>query len=98
MTDYNTFLSPSTTMPSPVTPPNRHLTLPCNPTSPSNASFFYRITVGNNVSDDTLKACADLFSSNYGIWGDKASKISTFTKAGQQLIYILGHCSAESFI
>ncbi|KAG1732317.1 hypothetical protein EDB19DRAFT_1912157 [Suillus lakei] len=72
-------------MPSPVTPPNRHLTLPCNPTSPSNASFFYRITVGNNVSDDTLKACADLFSSNYGIWGDKASKISTFTKAGQKV-------------
>ncbi|KAG1746511.1 hypothetical protein EDB19DRAFT_1894246 [Suillus lakei] len=45
-------------MPSPVTPPNRHLTL----------------HFGNNVSDDTLKACADLFSSNYGIWGDKATQ------------------------
>jgi hypothetical protein len=58
-------------------------TLPSNPTSPSNASFVYRITVGNKVSDDTLKACAELFSSNYGIWGDEASKVSSFTKAGQ---------------
>ncbi|KAG1778111.1 hypothetical protein EV702DRAFT_1179095 [Suillus placidus] len=68
-------------MSSPVTPPNRHLTLPSNPTSPSNASFFYRITVGSKVSDDTLNLCAELFSSNYGIWGDEASKVSHFTKA-----------------
>ncbi|KAG1792604.1 uncharacterized protein HD556DRAFT_1239177 [Suillus plorans] len=72
-------------MSSPVTPPNRRLTLPSNPTSPSNASFSYRITVGNKVSEDTLKACAELFSSNYGIWGDEASKISSFTKAGQKV-------------
>ncbi|KAG2747358.1 hypothetical protein P692DRAFT_20935657 [Suillus brevipes Sb2] len=72
-------------MSSPVTPPNRHLTLPSHPTSPSSASFFYRITVGSKVSDDTLNSCAELFSSNYGIWGEEASKISRFTKAGQQV-------------
>ncbi|KAG1885931.1 uncharacterized protein F5891DRAFT_968999 [Suillus fuscotomentosus] len=63
----------------PVTPPTRGLVLP-SPTSPSKASFSYKMTVGSEVSDDTLKLCADLFSSNYGIWGDQAATISKFTK------------------
>ncbi|KAG2119703.1 uncharacterized protein F5147DRAFT_647600 [Suillus discolor] len=43
------------------------------------------ITVGNKVSDDTLKSCANLFSSSYSIWGDQASTISKFTKARQKV-------------
>lgn len=68
----------------PVTPPTRGLVLPC-PTSPSKASFSYKMTLGSEVSDDTLKLCANLFSSNYGIWGDQAAIISKFTVAGQWL-------------
>ncbi|KAG1882072.1 hypothetical protein F4604DRAFT_1577611 [Suillus subluteus] len=67
----------------PVTPPTRGLVLPC-PTSPSKASFSYKMTLGSEVSDDTLKLCANLFSSNYGIWGDQAATISKFTVAGQE--------------
>ncbi|KAG1799575.1 uncharacterized protein BJ212DRAFT_1488293 [Suillus subaureus] len=68
----------------PVTPPTRGLVLPC-PTSPSKASFSYKMTVGNEVSDDTLKLCTNLFSSNYGIWGDQAATISKFTVAWKQV-------------
>ncbi|KAG1789109.1 hypothetical protein EV424DRAFT_1624709 [Suillus variegatus] len=67
-----------------VTPPTRGLVLPC-PTSPSKASFSYKMTLGSEVSDDTLKLCANLFSSNYGIWGDQAAIISKFTVAGKNV-------------
>ncbi|KAG1814629.1 uncharacterized protein BJ212DRAFT_1274027 [Suillus subaureus] len=68
----------------PVTPPTRGLVLPC-PASPSKASFSYKMTVGSEVSDNTLKLCANLFSSNYGIWGNQAATISKFTVAGKQV-------------
>lgn len=67
------------TMPSPT----NQLALPNGPTSPSHACLSYKIIVGNEISDDTLKSCADLFSSNYGIWGEQASMISKYTIAGQ---------------
>ncbi|KAG1847646.1 hypothetical protein DFJ58DRAFT_663154 [Suillus subalutaceus] len=68
----------------PVTPPTRGLVLPC-PTSPSKASFSYKMTLGSKVSDNTLKLCANMFSSNYGIWGNQAATISKFTVAGKQV-------------
>ncbi|KAG2141220.1 hypothetical protein DEU56DRAFT_734303 [Suillus clintonianus] len=72
-------------MPSPATPPCAHLALPNCPTSPSKASFSYRIMVGNEISDNTLKACTELFSSNYGIWGEQAAMISKHTVAGKNI-------------
>ncbi|KAG2032821.1 hypothetical protein BDR03DRAFT_873303 [Suillus americanus] len=39
------------------------------------------MTVGSEVSNNTLKLCANLFSSNYGIWGDQTATISKFTVA-----------------
>ncbi|KAG2048769.1 hypothetical protein BDR06DRAFT_1071019 [Suillus hirtellus] len=69
----------------PVTPPTSHLALLNCPTSPSNASISYKIRVGSEISEDTLKSCADLFSSHYGIWGEQASTISKYTIAAQCL-------------
>ncbi|KAG2147806.1 uncharacterized protein EDB93DRAFT_1240545 [Suillus bovinus] len=40
----------------------------------------------SKVSEDTLKSCADLFSSDYGIWGDQASTISKYTLAENTLL------------
>ncbi|KAG1900713.1 uncharacterized protein F5891DRAFT_1031492 [Suillus fuscotomentosus] len=71
----------------PVTPPTSHLALLNCPTSPSNASISYKLRVGSEISEDTLKSCADLFSSHYGIWGDQASTISKYTIAGQILFW-----------
>lgn len=69
----------------PVTPPTSHLALLNCPTSASNASISYKIRVSSEISEDTLKLCADLFSSHYSIWGDQASTISKYTiVAGQQ--------------
>ena len=68
------------TVMAPVTPPCTSIILP---TSPSRASYLYSVTIGTDIADDLLKSCADLFSSNYGIWGAKASIISKYTKAGQ---------------
>ncbi|KIK47488.1 hypothetical protein CY34DRAFT_8883 [Suillus luteus UH-Slu-Lm8-n1] len=65
--------------------PTNQLALPNCPTSPSHACLSYKITVGNEISDDTLKLCADLFSSNYGIWGEQASMISKYTIAGKSV-------------
>ncbi|KAG1868786.1 hypothetical protein C8R48DRAFT_771555 [Suillus tomentosus] len=69
----------------PVTPPTSHLALLNCPTSPSNTSISYKIRVGSEISEDTLKSCADLFSSHYGIWGDQASTISKYTIAGKNV-------------
>jgi len=51
------------TMLLPVTPPTTRVVLPSCPISPSKASSSFRITMGNEISDDTLTACANLFSS-----------------------------------
>jgi hypothetical protein len=52
-----------------VTPPSRPpLTLPFSPTS---NLLIYDTIEGPHISDITLKQCADLFSNNYGIWGQR---------------------------
>ncbi|KAG2140439.1 hypothetical protein BD769DRAFT_1350019 [Suillus cothurnatus] len=72
-------------MPLPVTPPTTHVVLPSCPISPSKASSSFRITMGNEISDDTLTACTNLFSSNYGVWGQQASTISKHTIPGKHV-------------
>ena len=37
---------------------------------------------GTEISDDLLKSCAQLFSNNYGKWGEKVITISPYTKPG----------------
>ncbi|KAG1775130.1 hypothetical protein EV702DRAFT_1120677 [Suillus placidus] len=46
-------------------------------------SFTYNVLSGTAISDDLMKSCAQLFSTNYDIWGEKASSISKHTKPGQ---------------
>jgi len=46
-------------------------------------NFSFNAMVGTEIGDDLLKSCAELFSTNYGIWGEKASTVSWFTKPGQ---------------
>ncbi|KAG1746958.1 hypothetical protein EDB19DRAFT_1848448 [Suillus lakei] len=53
------------------------------PTSPSKTSFTYTAMSGTAISDELMRLCAQLFSTNYGIWGEKASSISKYTKSGQ---------------
>ncbi|KAG1777586.1 hypothetical protein EV702DRAFT_1197205 [Suillus placidus] len=69
----------------PITPPTNHLTLPSCPTSPGKVTFSYKISVGNEISDNILNACAKLFSSNYGFWGKQASTISKYTIPGKNV-------------
>ncbi|KAG1731980.1 uncharacterized protein EDB91DRAFT_1152670 [Suillus paluster] len=60
------------------------VTLPL-PTSPSETSFTYNAMLGTAISDDLIKSRAQLFSTNYGIWGEKAISISKYTKPGQSV-------------
>jgi hypothetical protein len=71
----------SVTIMTPVTPLRQATALP---TSPSRTSFCYNAMFGTDTSDDLLKLCAELFSTNYGTWGPNASTVSKFTKHGQQ--------------
>jgi hypothetical protein len=56
------------------------------PISSTSTSFCFSALGGTEVGDDLLKNCAELFSSNYGIWGEKALTVSKFTKPGSCLI------------
>ena len=50
-----------------VTPPSKpSLVLPSSPTS---TSLIYQAYHGPEISDETLQQCSELFSNNYGIWG-----------------------------
>ncbi|KAF8496763.1 hypothetical protein F5888DRAFT_1702354 [Russula emetica] len=71
-----------TATPDPVTPLQKHPILPIPPTS---VSLHFCALDGTKVSNDLLDSCAKLFSANYGIWGEKASTISKFTKPGQRV-------------
>ena len=65
-----------------ITPPSQIVSLPVLPVSPSKNSLTYQAIEGNYISDELIDSCAELFSSNYGIWGVKAPTISQRTKAG----------------
>lgn len=66
----------------PTTPPTRTIIIPV---SPSSSSFLYSASVGKDVSDALLDQCARLFSTNYGVWGEKALSISKYTQPGSFL-------------
>ncbi|KAG2064000.1 hypothetical protein BDR04DRAFT_342091 [Suillus decipiens] len=55
------------------------------PTSSSNTSITYNVVSGTAISDDLMESCAQLFSTNYGIWGEEAKNISKYTKPGQSV-------------
>jgi hypothetical protein len=76
-------VTPPVTAIDPVTPPQKHDFLP---TSPTSSSFCYSALIGTAVGDDLINSCAQLFSTNYGIWGEKAATISKFTKPGLCLV------------
>jgi hypothetical protein len=76
--------APVTATPDPVTPPQKD-DIPL-PTSPSKSSFCFSALVGTAVTEDLLNSCAQLFSTNYGVWGEKAATISNFTKPGSYLV------------
>ena len=48
--------------------------------------LIFTLNRGSDVTQEQLKACADLFSKNYGVWGKTAQSISPFLKEGQQNI------------
>ena len=52
------------------------------PIFPTPTSLCYSALNGTEVGDDLLNSCAELFSTNYGIWGEKALTVSKFTKPG----------------
>ncbi|KAF5376482.1 hypothetical protein D9615_008640 [Tricholomella constricta] len=54
-------------------------------------SLFSAVEVGTGISDEVLHSCAILFSSNCGIWGEKANSISPYTKPDGELV---GHTFA----
>ncbi|KAG1875710.1 hypothetical protein F4604DRAFT_1761561 [Suillus subluteus] len=53
------------------------------PTPASSTSITYNAISGTAISDDLMKSCAQLFSTNYGIWGENATSISKYIKPGQ---------------
>lgn len=56
------------------------------PVSPSTTSFTYNAMSGTAISDNLIESCAQLFSTNYGKWGESADTISRFTKPGQSYL------------
>lgn len=73
------FVTALLTIMSLVTPPCPPIALP---SSPSSLLSSFHVTLGTEISDDLLKSCAQLFSNNYGKWGEKAITISPYTKTG----------------
>ncbi|KAF8894773.1 hypothetical protein BD779DRAFT_1502832 [Infundibulicybe gibba] len=63
-------------------PPSETPTLP---TSPSESSIIYTAFLGTEISDALANSCAELFSANYGVWGEGADSVSRFTKPGQRV-------------
>jgi hypothetical protein len=63
-----------------VTPPGHSVGLP---TSPSKMSFSYAALVGDEISNNLVQSCADLFSTNDSVWGYLAITTSMFTKPGK---------------
>ena len=66
------------------------------PTSPSGTSFtsVYHVSIGSEVTEE----CARLFSSNYGIWGAKATDVSKYTKPGMWIMPLLLSQLPRSFV
>jgi hypothetical protein len=58
--------------PDPVTPHLQSIL----PVSSSASSFHYFAIAGEDVTDDLLQKCAELFSAHYGVYGDKAATAS----------------------
>ena len=54
--------------------------------------------LGTDIPDNLLRSCAQLFSTNYGKWGEKAITISRFTKPGQAVVCHLGLFVIAKFI
>jgi hypothetical protein len=51
--------------------------------SPSSRSLQnYAALLGMDIPEDLVDACAELFSTNYGVWGGKAGEFSKYTKPG----------------
>ncbi|KAI0309333.1 hypothetical protein OF83DRAFT_1072201 [Amylostereum chailletii] len=48
-------------------------------------SLLFSSTLGTDVTQDQLQACARLFSQNYGVWGPKASKVNEYLKHGARV-------------
>jgi hypothetical protein len=80
--DHRRTMTTTVTPTEPVTP-QKHNFLP---TSPTPSSFCYSALIGTAVGDDLLNSCAQLFSTNYGVWGENAATISKFTKPGLCLV------------
>ena len=62
-------------LPQPITPPQKCVFLPVSPTRSSSALTFIA-THGAEVTQDLLVKCAEVFSENYGIWGDMAGPLN----------------------
>ena len=60
-------------------PSQRHEPISIFPTS---LQFCFIALDGAEVGNDLLNSYAQLFSTNYGIWGEMASTISKFTTPG----------------
>jgi len=63
----------------PVTP------LPSITIIPNSTTLVFTAISGNEITDDLLNSCANLFSANYGIWGPGAATISKYTKPGERV-------------
>ena len=61
-------------LPLTTTPPQKHVFLPVSPTR-SSSVFSFIATHGAEVTEDLLVKCAEVFSANYGIWGDLAGPL-----------------------
>ena len=61
-------------LPQHTTPPQKHVFLPVSPMRSSSA-FSFIATHGVEVTKDLLVKCAEVFSANYGIWGDFAGPL-----------------------
>ncbi|KAF8548633.1 hypothetical protein OG21DRAFT_1479135 [Imleria badia] len=53
----------------PTTPPSRPPIL--LPSSPDSNSLNYKTIEGPDICETTLEQCAELFSNNYGVWGQR---------------------------
>ena len=52
------------------------------PMSPPGTTWTFQTILGTDITDETLAACAMVFSQNYGVWGKGALSISPYTRPG----------------
>lgn len=59
---------------------------------------IFTTILGKNVTQEQLEACAELFTKNYGVWGEKAQETNKYLKNGLSSLFYLNLPLLNTFV